>query len=310
MSVFSPRDLSRRRFLGRGLAAFCAPLILPRAILAAPDTAVRALAFDAGAPVVATRAGLWRLHPEGAEKLPLAEPVTCLASHPRRAGALVAALAGGGLRRSADGGQSWSDAAGLPDAQITALTIAALEPDMIYAALEGDGLWRSRDAGETWEFVMDRPYLAGAEHDVLSLVSLASPTGMGGIWLYAGTKAGLTRVPDCFCRWQDVTAGGAMDALAAGRTPPPANPLPEGEPVGRLALAPETPLRLYAGLRSGLWASADAGVNWTLASAGAIEALAVDPGDPNHLVAGRAGGLSVSDDGGATWTLSTSFKDI
>ncbi|RKF15466.1 exo-alpha-sialidase [Roseovarius spongiae] len=236
--------------------------------------------------------------------------MTALASHPKREGTLLAALEGGGLRRSLDGGLTWAEAgAGLPAAPITALTVAALDPDMIYAAIRGDGLWRSEDSGESWHFVMDRPYLEGTEHDVLSLVSVASPSGMGGIWLYAGTKAGLTRVPDCFCRWQDVTAGDAMDALAAGKSPPPAAPLPLGEPIANLALAPDAPQRLYAGLASGLWVSTDAGVNWAQASPGATEALAVDPADPLHLVAARESGLSVSRDGGATWTRSTPFKD-
>ncbi|KKL47392.1 hypothetical protein LCGC14_2336030, partial [marine sediment metagenome] len=245
-----------------------------------------------------------------AEPLALAQPISALASHPRRAGTLLAALEGGGLIRSLDGGLTWAEAgSGLPDTPITTLTMAALEPDMVYAALAGDGLWRSQDGGETWEFVMDRPYLDGAEHDVHSLVSVASPTGMGGIWLYAGTRAGLTRVPDCFCRWQDVTAGDAMDALAAGKTPPAAAPLPEGQPVTNLALAPETPERIYAGLASGLWTSSDAGVNWTLASPGAIGALAVDPADPHHLVAARKGNLSISRDGGATWTTTPVLKD-
>jgi len=308
MTVFPPRTFSRRCLLGSGLTALGAMLILPRATLAATDDAIGAIAFDGDTPVAVTAGTLWRILPHAAEPLALAQPISALASHPRRAGTLLAALEGGGLIRSLDGGLTWAEAgSGLPDTPITTLTMAALEPDMVYAALAGDGLWRSQDGGETWEFVMDRPYLDGAEHDVHSLVSVASPTGMGGIWLYAGTRAGLTRVPDCFCRWQDVTAGNAMDALAAGETPPSTAPLPNGEPVATLALAPE---RIYAGLTSGLWASTDGGVNWALAYTGAIGALAVNSSDPLSLAAARDGGLSISRDGGATWTLSTPFKDI
>ena len=51
---------------------------------------------------------------------------------------------------------------------------------------------------------MDRPWLDDAERELLSLASVELETGMGGIWIYAGTEVGLTRVPDCFCRWQDV----------------------------------------------------------------------------------------------------------
>jgi len=310
MSVFASRVLSRRRLLSGGIAALGASLILPRGAVAAADAPIRALTFDGDTPVAATATGLWRIGAGQARKLPLTGKVSILTSHPARQSTLFAALATGGLRRSDDGGDTWTDAGnGLPTAPITAMTIAALEPRMIYAALQGDGLWRSENSGESWEFVMDRPYLDSAEQEVLSLVSVASPTGMGGIWLYAGTAAGLTRVPDCFCRWQDVTTGDAMDALAAGKTPPPAAPLPRDEPITHLALAPDAPERLYAGLSSGLWASGDAGVNWARVSAGAIGALATRPADPLHLIAARAGGLSVSRDGGATWTSSTSFKD-
>ena len=171
--------------------------------------------------------------------------------------------------------------------------MAAQAPDTIYAALEGDGLWRSEDGGETWAFVMDRPYLDGEEHDVLSLVSVAHETGMGGIWLYAGTRAGLTRVPDCFCRWQDVVAGDALDALVAGDTPVTAASLPEGEPIEILALAPDAPQRLLAALPSGLWLSTDAGVNWEQTASDPVTALTTDPADPLHVIAADAAGLRV-----------------
>ncbi|MDV4146746.1 hypothetical protein [Shimia sp. FJ5] len=58
---------------------------------------------------------------------------------------------------------------------------------------------------------MDRPWLDDAERDPLALASVELETGMGGIWIYAGTEVGLARVPDCFCRWQDVQPGNAMD---------------------------------------------------------------------------------------------------
>jgi photosystem II stability/assembly factor-like uncharacterized protein len=287
-----------------GLAAVGATLILPHASLATTTAAaIRALHYDGDTLVVASVRALWRVSAQSdIQHQPLERSITAFASHPETSGTLFAAVDPVGLMRSRDGGRIWANAsAGLPATRVTALTQAALEPDMLYAALADDGLWRSQDAGESWEFVMDRPYLDGAEREVLTLVSVGNPTGMGGIWLYAGTDAGLTRVPDCFCRWQDVTAGDAMDALAAGKTPPPAKPLPEGQPITHLALSPKAPERLYAGLATGLWASPDAGVNWTRAAAGKIDALAVDPADPQHLATLRDGTLSVSRDGGLTF---------
>ncbi|MFW8594421.1 hypothetical protein [Cribrihabitans neustonicus] len=148
---------------------------------------------------------------------------------------------------------------------------------------------------------MDRPWIAEAEQDVLALASVNLASGMGGIWLYAGTETGLTHVPDCFCRWQDVVAGDAMDALAAGAAPPPEAPLPEGEPVLALVSAHSAPEQLYAALPSGLWASTDGGVMWERRSSLHARALAADPADPGKIAAATGTELTLSRDGGATW---------
>lgn len=311
MSLYQPRDISRRRMLSSGLATMGAALILPHASFATTQgAAIRALGYEDRSLIAASEHALWRVSTTNQiNELPLDQTVTAFASHPEASGTLFAAVEPTGLRRSRDGGRTWTDAgAGLPPAPVTALTQAALEPDMLYAAVSGDGLWRSEDAGESWEFVMDRPYLNGAEQEVFTLISVGNPTGMGGIWLYAGTEAGLTRVPDCFCRWQDVTAGNAMDALVEGEALPPTTPLPVGQPVPHLALSPKAPELLYAGLESGLWASADAGVNWLLVADGKIDALAVDPADPQRLTVVRDGNLSVSRDGGLTFDTLDIFE--
>jgi photosystem II stability/assembly factor-like uncharacterized protein len=229
--------------------------------------------------------------------------VLALATHPDRAGRVVAGLATGGLAISQDGGRSWErPGRGLPDAPVTAVAVAAAEPDTLYASVQGDGLWQSEDAGQSWTFVMDRPWLAEAERDPLALASVDLATGMGGIWIYAGTESGLTRVPDCFCRWQDVQPGDAMDALVSGDAPPPEAPLPAGEPIRALVSAPAAPETLYAALPSGIWASRDAGVVWSRAAEGDAAAVAVHPVDPDHVVAALDGDLRQSRDGGATWT--------
>jgi len=269
----------------------------------AAGAATYALAFDGDALVMAGDQVV-RVDPFGeATLLPAPRaPVRALACHPARPGRIFAALESGGLDRSDGGGRTWAAASGgLPQAPVTALVVAADAPDTVYAAVAGDGLWRSEDAGATWAFVMDRPWIAGAERKVKTLASVDLATGMGGIWIYAGTERGLTRVPDCFCRWQDVVAGDAMDALVAGTPPAPETPLPVGEPVVALASAPAAPQRLYAALPSGLWASADGGMNWTRASDRVAAALAVHPTDPNRIAAATDTDLKRSRDGGATW---------
>ena len=292
----------------RGVLAMLGGLTLsglfPALPVQAGGAAASALAFDGDALVVAG-AQVWRHDLSGGPSATSAAPratVRALACHPGRSGRLFAALDGGGLDRSDDGGGTWVAASGgLPQAQVTALAIAAGAPDTVYAAVAGDGLWRSGDAGVSWSLVMDRPWIADAEREVLSLASVDLDTGMGGIWIYAGTERGLTRVPDCFCRWQDVVAGDAMDALVAGTPTAPEAPLPEGEPVLALASALAAPERLVAALPLGLWASADGGVNWARVSDRIATALAVHPTDPSRIAAATSDGVILSHDGGASW---------
>ena len=299
--------LSRRAFVGAAMAG-AGILGLPsslRAGTAAKEAPVHALAFE-GDALLAARRRLSRSDDGGASWQLVAVPdggdVLALATHPDRRGRVVAGLETGGIAVSDDGGRNWKTrSSGLPDQAVIAIALAAALPDTIYAAIRGDGLWRSEDAGRSWAFVMDRPWLAKAEHDPMALASVNLATGMGGIWIYAGTEAGLTRVPDCFCRWQDVQPGDAMDALATGAKPASEAPLPQGETIHALVSAPFAPETLYAGLPSGLWASQDAGVVWSPVKKGDATAIAVHPTDPEHIVAVVDGDLMQNRDAGTTW---------
>ncbi|MEI4263490.1 WD40/YVTN/BNR-like repeat-containing protein [Roseovarius sp. D0-M9] len=302
------RSLGRRGVLAL-LGGVAAAGLLPTQRARAEGTSHSVLAFDGDALVVAGEQ-VWRFDPSGdAILLPAPRsPIRALACHPDRPGRLFAARIGGGLDLSGDGGRTWAGTSdGLPLAQVTALAIAAGAPDTIYAALAGDGLWRSEDAGTNWSFVMDRPWLAEAEREVLTLASVNLASGMGGIWIYAGTDQGVTRVPDCFCRWQDVVAGDAMDALVAGTPRALEAPLPKGEPVRALVSAHSAPDRLYAALPSGLWASTDGGVAWENRSSLHAQALAVDSTDPDHIAGAYNTELKHSRDGGATWATLAAF---
>ncbi|MEY8828827.1 exo-alpha-sialidase [Sedimentitalea sp. XS_ASV28] len=285
--------------LGLGVAG-----MVPRFALATSDGTAGVLAFDGDSIVVAGRT--LRVSRDGGAGWTEQEPpgqVLALATHRDRPGRFVAGLAEGGVGKSGDGGATWHiGSAGLPTGEVNAIAIGSREPDLIYAAIRGDGLYKSEDAGESWALAMDRPWLDEAERDPLTLVSVDLETGMGGIWIYAGTERGLTRVPDCFCRWQDVQPGNAMDALVAGDAPPPANPLPKGEPVMSLASSPSVPERLYAALASGIWTSADGGLVWKQVAEGTVSAIAVHPEDETYVAALMGGALKLSRDSGATWT--------
>ena len=297
--------LTRRMFLAGSATAAGALSLQPGMLAAEPDQpAFSTLAFD-GDALLAGAANLIRSDDGGQswKELPVPGPILTLATHPERPGLILAGLASGGVAYSEDGGRNWeirSD--GLPEGKVDAVALASGQPDMIYAAVKGDGLWKSEDAGQSWSLAMDRPWLDEAEHDLLTLASVDLATGMGGIWIYAGTEAGLTRVPDCFCRWQGVQPGNAMDALVSGDAPPSGAPLPADEAVRALASAPSAPETLYSALPSGIWTSRDGGVVWSRQVDGSASAVAVHPSDPMQVVAVLDGNLKISRDGGATWS--------
>jgi photosystem II stability/assembly factor-like uncharacterized protein len=296
---------TRRGFLSASLTAV-GLLALPAALRPAKSASFPAvaLAFDGKALLVAG-ATLSRSDDAGRPQstLPGPDGILALATHPERPGRVVAGLASGRVAISQDGGRTWKDRAiGNGEGAVDTVTMAAGQPDMMYAAIRGDGLWKSEDAGRNWSLAMDRPWLDNAERDLRALASVDLATGMGGIWIYAGTDTGITRVPDCFCRWQDVQPGNAMDALVAGDAPPPEAPLPSGEPVRALVSVHTAPETLYAALPSGVWNSKDAGVVWSRLTSGDASAVAVNPIDPEHIVAALDGGLKQSRDRGITWS--------
>lgn len=78
-------------------------------------------------------------------------------------------------------------------------------------------------------------------------------------------------------------------------------------PSDALALATADPDHwriVYAGLRTGVYASSDSGTTWkpTTLRGHSVYALSVDAHDPNTILAGTDHGVFRSTDGGATWT--------
>ena len=311
--------LSRRSLLmGLGAAAFSSSG--PPGLIGAfagttalrPTGTITALAFDQGKLVLAA-AGIWISTDGGVNFAPRSEgpgaTVTALATHPDLAGVIYAAT-GNGLVRSVDDGLSWWPAGpGLPASPVDAVAIAAHDPTIIYVAVRGDGLWQSKDGAKSWDFAMDRPLVDKVEVDVQAIASVGSLSGMGGYWVYAGTSKGVSKVPDCFCRWQPLESSGAMEALAKGTKPASIDPalrLPHLA-VRSLVAAPSKPEVLFAGLPSGIWKTVDSGATWALVNTKlAAPLLAVNPLEPNHTVAADAGGAMLSSrDGGITWAAPT-----
>jgi photosystem II stability/assembly factor-like uncharacterized protein len=101
-----------------------------------------------------------------------------------------------GVFKSTDGGKVWKEASsGIGGPDVHGLAIDPNAPSKLHAAIreKGDGIYRTTDGGAKWTRVDDGP-----EGEVKVLKSVNIPTGMGGIFLYAGTSTGLQRSPDCF----------------------------------------------------------------------------------------------------------------
>jgi photosystem II stability/assembly factor-like uncharacterized protein len=162
-----------------------------------------AVSADGRTLFLGAHSGLFRSDDGGRSWQPVALPSThphvdvmAVTPHPEDSGIVYVATHESGVFKSTDGGRTWREAnAGLGGLDVHGLAIDPREPQRLHAAVRGsgEGIYRSTDGGARWVRVDDGP---GGEVKVLASVNL--PTGMGGIFLYAGTGAGLQRNPDCF----------------------------------------------------------------------------------------------------------------
>jgi len=228
--------------------------------------------------------------------------------------------AGGGVWKSADGGQTWACISdGFFGGSIGAVAVAPSDPNVLYVGegeqtvrgnvSSGRGLWRSTDAGKTWKFIG----LKDSEHIGRIRVHPQNPdlvyvAAMGNLWR-PGEQRGLYRSRDGGNTWERI--------------------LYAGEEAGAvdLILDPNNPRILYAstwqirrngyrmdsgGPGSHLWKSTDGGDSWTkltdrpgfpTGTIGII-GIAVSPLNSERIwtvIEAREGGVFRSDDGGRTW---------
>jgi len=167
---------------------------------------VHALAFDAAGRTLwlGAHTGLYRSEDNGRTWTKTALPahdhgpdVMAIATHPAEAGVLYVGTHEAGVLKTIDGGKSWKAAnRGFSGLDVHGLAIDPNAPDKVHAAVreKGSGIYRTKTGAEGgWVRVDDGP--AG---ETKALVSVNISTGMGGIFLYAGTGEGLLRNPDCF----------------------------------------------------------------------------------------------------------------
>ena len=116
-----------------------------------------------------------------------------LAIHPQTHSRIYAGGHDLGILRSEDFGQTWQRAdQGIPSADVHALAADAHKPQQLYAWVVDRGLYRSQDGGRSWHRAADGP----PNPEVRALASVNIATGMGGIFIYAGTADGVFKNTD------------------------------------------------------------------------------------------------------------------
>lgn len=225
---------------------------------------------------------LYRSDDEGRHWRRLATPATSnggrIAAVAGRKDVLYIAGPGLGVVRSEDGGRRWTArTSGLPDLQVTALTIHADQPDTLYAYVAGHGIFRSDNGGGSWR-LMDN----GPQERIVQFVHSNMPGSMQTGWLFAATTTGVNRSMDCFCGWRD--AGALARAVRA------------------VAYDPHEPQRVYAVAKDGLLVSTDGGEQWkpVKAPTADVVSLTVIPSGELYAITSK-GELFRSADHAATW---------
>jgi photosystem II stability/assembly factor-like uncharacterized protein len=195
----------------------------------------------------------------------------CLAPDPADADTVYAGLREGDVRKTTDGGRTWTDC-GLPQPGVFSLAVSPLD-GAVYAGTEPSALFRSDDGGESWrelESLLDlpsQPTWSFPPRPWTSHVRWIAPSPHDADVLLVGIElGGLMRSTDRGATWQDHRPGAQPD-------------------VHSLTWHPTAPGRAYeAGGGGSAW-SDDAGDTWHPADDGRDRhytwSVAADPDDPD-----------------------------
>ena len=231
--------------------------------------------------------------------------VNALAVDSRNTNVVYLGAGGGGVWKTADGGQTWAPLTdNQPSLQIGALALDPTNPDIIYAGTAisniafgnlGLGILKSADGGTTWtQLPGPLPYGSGL---VASVPSLAVSPNDGNAVLagaHTSTSTAVYRSMDGGNTWNKVLASNSANAVQVFFDPSNANVA-------------------YASLDT-VYKSTDGGSTWAVANgtgsnllpAGNFFALAIAASSPETLFAGtdRSTGADMfkTVDGGQNWT--------
>jgi hypothetical protein len=196
----------------------------------------------------------------------------CLAVDPTDGDTVFAGLREGGVRRSLDGGRSWSDCK-VPEPGVFSLAVSAAD-GAVYAGCEPSRLFRSDDKGDSWRelegllALPSRPNWSFPPRPWTSHVRWIAPSPHEADLLLVGIElGGLMRSSDGGQSWQDHRPGAQRD-------------------VHSLAWHPGVPGRAYEAGGGGAAFSTDAGETWQPADEGRDRhytwSVTVNPDDPEH----------------------------
>ena len=251
--------------------------------------------------------------------------IEAIAVAPHGAGTIFMGSIAGGVRKSVDGGITWSPInSGLTTPIVNALAIDASGPQTVYAGTAGGGLFKTGDGGATWQNI---PAISG------SVASVAADPNRSDV-VYAGVfnnlaNGSIRKSIDGGVTWATIfpttaaifnitidpgnsdvlyapTVGhGAFKSTDGGQHWSPMSALTPAA-IWTFALDPANSQILYAGTNEdGIWKSADAGNTWQqVGSPGAfpVYSLTVDPSAAHIIYAGtNGGGVWTSSDAGVTW---------
>jgi photosystem II stability/assembly factor-like uncharacterized protein len=225
-----------------------------------------------------------RLCPSGWTSIgPYGSPTFAEVIDPSHPDTIYTGSEGAGVRKSTDGGATWSAMnTGLPAAALNVygMLLDPTHPQTLYA-----GTYKTTDGGEHWTQTALTGTLGSFAIDPSDGTLYAGAQGAAGV-LYRSTDGGVS--------WQQADNG------IVG--------IPN---FASIAVDPLHPGTLYVGtqgtsgtsiLGEGVFKSTDHGGHWSLVlpSTSGV-AVALDPGDPQIVYAGNADGVFKSYDGGDTW---------